>query len=136
MPQEQGLLEPERRGSLTVRAVALLSVLALLVLTLAVPIRSWFAQRAEIADLQASVQKAEGQVAAMEVLRQRWEDPAFIAAEARRRLHFVLPGEIGYTVIGIEQQAGEQATEQTQGPAGPWYAALWSATRQADKSAP
>lgn len=124
------LLAPKPRGSLTGRAVVLALVVGLLVLSLAVPVRSWFAQRAEVSGLQAKVAAARERVAELQILQERWTDPAFVVAEARRRLHFVLPGEVGYTTIG----AGETPVT---GPAltpaiGSWYDKLWTALGQAD----
>jgi hypothetical protein len=102
-------------------------------LTLAVPVRSWFAQRAEIAGLRSDVDAARERVAALEVQKQRWEDPAFVAAEARKRLHFVLPGEIGFVTLGSE--ASVTADEAVSGPLQPWYSTLWGALQEADDHA-
>ena len=107
-------------------------VLVTLLVSLAVPVRSWFAQRAEIAGLRADVEAARERVAALEVQKQRWEDPNFVAAEARRRLHFVLPGEIGYVALG--SRVTDPAAE-LQGPDQPWIATLWGALQKADDAA-
>ena len=64
--------------------------------------------------------------------KQRWEDPAFVAAEARRRLHFVLPGEVGYVTLGSEESL--TADGQPVGPDQPWYSALWGAVQEVDDS--
>lgn len=104
-----------------------------LVLTLAVPVRGWFAQRAEIAGLRADVDAASQRVAELQVETQRWDDPAFVAAEARRRLHFVLPGEVGFVTLG-----GDDAVVAEPTPArapDPWYSTLWGALQKADDRA-
>ena len=124
---------PPKRGSFTGRALVLALVAATLLLTLAVPVRSWFAQRAEIAGLRADVEAARERVAALQDQKQRWEDPAFVAAEARRRLHFVLPGEVGYVTLGSAESIAAEAANT--GPAQPWYSALWGAVREADRPA-
>ncbi len=108
-------------------------VVAALMLTLAVPVRAWFAQRAEIAGLRTDVESARDRVAALEVQKQRWDDPSFVAAEARRRLHFVLPGEVGYVTLGAGAAAGSDQAQE--GPASPWYSGLWSALQQSDDHA-
>ena len=136
MSPTPSLVAPARRGSLTGRAVILALVLAALVLMLAVPIRSWVAQRAEISGLQADVDAARARVAELEILKERWNDPAFVAAEARRRLHFVLPGEIGYTTIGadgkpvVETMAAAEALSRMT-----WVEKLWGALQEADDAA-
>ena len=117
-------------GSFTGRALVLALVAATLLVTLAVPVRSWFAQRAEIAGLRSDVAEAQDRVAALEVQKERWEDPAFVAAEARRRLHFVLPGEVGYVTLGSEESL--TADGEPAGPDQPWYSALWGAVREVD----
>ena len=123
---------PSRRsGSITGRALILAVVAVTLFFSLAVPVRQWFAQRAEIAQLRADVEAARDRVADLQLEKLRWDDPAFVAAEARRRLHFVLPGEVGYVALGTEKTeeeiAAEAAGEQ------PWYATLWGAVRAADE---
>ena len=106
----------------------------LLVLTLAVPVRSWFAQRAEISGLEASVPAARERVAELQILQERWADPAFVVAEARRRLHFVMPGEVGYTTTGAAGLPAEAALVGVR--AGTWYDKIWIAVEQADQLAP
>ena len=124
-----------RRGSVTSRAIVLAVVAVTLIVTLAVPVRSWLAQRAEIAGLQADVEAARQRVADLTIQRQRWDDPAFVAAEARRRLHFVMPGEIGYTTLGadgkpvVETQAAAEALARMT-----WLERMWAALREADTS--
>jgi len=129
------LLAPKRRAAVTGRAVVLLLVLAALVFTLAVPVRAWLAQRADIASLQAQVEAAQQRVADLTIAEQRWADPAFIAAEARRRLHFVLPGEIGYTTLGAD---GRPAAESLADAAAhkTWVDKMWGTLQQADNGAP
>lgn len=127
---------PGRRpsaGSFTGRALILALVAATLLLSLAVPVRAWFAQRSEIAGLRADVDAARDRVAALEVQKQRWDDPAFVAAEARRRLHFVLPGEVGFVTLGAEGATDVAAVGAE--PQAPWYSSLWGALQAADDNA-
>ncbi len=118
------------RASFTSRAVILTLVAGLLLLTVAVPVRAWFAQRAQIAGLRADVDAAQQRVSDLQVQKERWSDPSFVAAEARRRLHFVLPGEVGYVTLG--SGAAEAAAETRTGAQEPWYSELWGALQQAD----
>ena len=62
-----------------------------------------------------------------------WQDPAFVVAQARSRLHFVFPGEVGYVVLGEDDRPITPEVEQ-QSDASPWYARLWDSTLQADRS--
>jgi cell division protein FtsB len=129
----QLLIAPRRRGSQTGRAAMLTVVAAILVATLAVPVRAWFNQRDEIAGLEADVAAAQLLTENLRIEKERWADPAFIAAQARTRLHFVKPGEIGYTTIGTEDLPEELAPAPVVEVSPPlWYERLWSATSEAD----
>jgi len=120
------------RASFTSRAVILALISAALIVTLAVPVRAWFAQRGQIASLRADVDAAQERVAGLQIEKQRWSDPAFVAAEARRRLHFVLPGEVGYVTLGSGADAAAAATDDGVAQ-DPWYTELWGALQQADE---
>ena len=61
------------------------------------------------------------------------KDPNFVAAEARRRLHFVLPGEVGYVTLGGPAAAAGATAPGT--PTGTWYTTLWGALQEADDHA-
>jgi cell division protein FtsB len=129
----QLLIAPRRRGSQTGRAAILTVVAAILVATLAVPVRAWFNQRDEIASLEADVAAARSLTENLRIEKERWADPAFIAAQARSRLHFVKPGEIGYTTIGTEDLPEELAPAPVVEAAPQlWFERLWSATSEAD----
>jgi len=124
---------PRRRtggASLTGRALILVLVAVTLFVAMAGPVRSWFSQRAEIAQLRADVEATRERVTALQIEQERWDDPAFIAAEARKRLHFVLPGEVGYVTLGVGSEREQQ--EVVQEDVRPWFEVLWSTTRDAD----
>jgi len=121
-----------RAGVLTVRALVLTLALGMFVATVAMPIRNWFGQRAEIATLQAEVEATKARVADLLVERERWNDPAFIAAESRRRLHFVFPGEIGYVALGADGRPAEETLMESAQIPLPWYATIGESLRAAD----
>ena len=133
MSTSSGLLDPRRKGSITGRALVLAVVLVILAVTLAVPIRSWFAQRAQIAGLEADVASAQAQVDSLRLQQERWADPDFVASEARRRLHFVLPGEVGYVTLGVDGQPLD-GSDLGVTPAPSWYSSLYGALQQADRA--
>ena len=122
-----------RTTSLTGRAAILVLVVAALAVTLAIPVRSWLSQRAEIAALEGDVAAAQDRVTALQGELSDWSDPAFVIAQARSRLHFVFPGEIGYVVLGQDDRPVETAAAATSEDL-PWYQRLWESTRQADLS--
>ena len=95
------------------------------------PVRSWFGQRAQVASLHTELEAAQQRVAELKIQAERWNDPAFIAAEARTRLRFVLPGEVGYVALGLPDDVA--AAQAAQAPPAPWYSSLWSSLNQADQ---
>ena len=121
------------RPTLTGRAAILVLVLAALVVTLAIPLRAWLSQQSEIAALETEVSQARERVEGLRAELKDWEDPAFVIAQARSRLHFVVPGEVGYVVLG-EDDRPIVPEEQRPDEQDPWYSRLWESTLQADRS--
>ena len=123
--------KPERHerkilGMSTGRAVLLAAVLCGLALTLAVPLRTYFTQRAEAAELAAQREQLIDDVARLRDRRVQQEDPANIKREAKDRLRLVMPGETAYIVQvpGMEQPAVPIQPAKTREP-DPWYTELW-----------
>jgi cell division protein FtsB len=128
--------EPSRSARLTGRAAVLVVVLGMLAVAYAWPLREFLRQRSDIARLRSENASTQARVDALEEQKQRWSDPAYIEAQARDRLHFVMPGETAYVVL----QPGGRPAAQTLPPAtpqpeDPWYAALWQTVRTADDPA-
>ena len=118
----------KKRG-LSNRALIVGIVLFVVAITLAPPIQHYFTQRAQInslktqiSDNQAMLDKAAGELA-------QWDDPEYVASQARARLHFVFPGERQYIVVGDDEITGDGQQTKISGqlPIGlPWYSRLIS----------
>ena len=118
----------ERLGFTARRAAILAAVVCVLTLTIAGPVRTYFAQRTEMKQLAATEAALRVQIAELEGQKEKLADPVFIAAQARERLGFVMPGDIPYQVQLPPGAVGPTgpADRPGAGPAaGPWYAALW-----------
>jgi cell division protein FtsB len=79
-----------------------LTMLALVVITvvvLAPGLRVLVEQRQQIAALTQTVAEKEQSVEDLETDVARWNDPAYIEAQARDRLVYVFPGDYTYLVI-------------------------------------
>ena len=87
------------RGRLNTRAVGLVLIALILALFLAQPTQRYFAQRAQINALRQQVNASQERVAKAKAELERWNDPAYVKAQARARLHFVMPGETQYIVL-------------------------------------
>ena len=114
----------------TGRIAVLVLVVVTLVVSAALPVKEFFSQRGEIAELAAANAAAAERVEELAEERERLDDPAHVAAEARRRLHFVLPGETAYIVI-----PPEPAVEQDPAEDEPWFSQLWGSVGDADRPA-
>ena len=121
---------------LSARAGAALGVLVVLIAILAIPFKEWITQRARISDLESQLAWHTQRVTELEQSLSRWDDPAYIEAQARARLHYVKPGEVGYVVLAEEETTAPETTPtrpMAQAPkGGPWWSAVWSTVRQAD----
>jgi cell division protein FtsB len=91
-----------RVSRLNLPSLALLAMIVLGVVTLAPRVQTWFMQRQAIFQAQADLEQAKKEVAQMQVERKRWEDPAYIRAQARDRLYYVMPGEVSYLVMDAD----------------------------------
>lgn len=94
----------------TGRFVALSVVFFLIALTVAPPMQRYFSQRAQINAVEAQIDASKERLQNAEAELARWRDPAYVKSQARDRLHFVLPGERQYIVVGAktEQTAVEE----------------------------
>jgi cell division protein FtsB len=118
----------QRFGSAARRAAILAAVVCVLTLTIAGPVRTYFSQRTEMKQLEASEAQLRSQIADLEEQKVKLGDPVFIAAQARERLGFVMPGDIPYQVQLPANAAlpggpgGEPAAANRDQP---WYTSLW-----------
>ena len=118
-----------KRQGLSNRALILGVILFVLAVTLAPPLQHYFNQKAQINSLKAQLQDNQAMLdaAAKELIL--WNDPEYVASQARARLHFVFPGERQYIVL--DENSGEVTPDATkvseQFPVGiPWYSRLIS----------
>jgi cell division protein FtsL len=117
-----------------------------LLLMLAYPVRQYLAQRSQIASTRESLAAARERVAALEAANRRWADPGYIKAQARVRLHFVVPGETAYVVVDPHSAPGRAPgtaavrtsplrvptpAETPEQSASSWFARLWASTQAA-----
>lgn len=119
----------QRFGSAARRAAILAAVICVLTLTIAGPVRTYFSQRTEMKQLQASEAQLREQIAELEEQKAKLADPVFIAAQARERLGFVMPGETPYQVqlppgaaVAPDIPAEELLEPKNNDP---WYTSLW-----------
>jgi len=110
-------------------------MVALVVVSLAVPVRDLVAQHSRITALEDRATQAQQELEVMNEQIARWNDPAFVATQARERLHFVLPGEVGYVVLEAEAAPVLYKGTVTKQRSQSWYGALWGGIKAAGKTA-
>ncbi|UNX55602.1 septum formation initiator family protein [Georgenia sp. TF02-10] len=131
------------RPTISLRALGLLIVALVAFTVLAPTLRYAVAQQEQLRTLNAQVSDARERTAALEHELERWQDPAYVQAQARDRLGYVMPGETPYvvvdpeTVTGGESPAEAEAAERAaaRAAATPWYVRVWDSVQVAGESA-
>lgn len=119
------------KGDIVGVAVFITVVLIVLV-AIAVPLRNYYSGRAEIARLNESIAAKEQQKEQLEEELERFSDPDYAKQEARRRLGMIEPGETAWRIIDPRMQ-GSTITSETSDeidPDTPWNQILWDSLRE------
>lgn len=87
------------RVRVPVAAIAALVLLVLGVLSLAPAVSTRLAQQRAITDAEARIASQEADLRSLDAQRARWDDPAYVRAQAGSRLFYVTPGTTAYRVI-------------------------------------
>ncbi|MDR1428602.1 MAG: septum formation initiator family protein [Bifidobacteriaceae bacterium] len=133
--------------------IATLGLLVMFVFALTFPtMRLYLAEQQELRAARAEAAVARETTSELKAQLRRWDDPAFVQAQARERLSYVMPGDVAFKVVDPEnapsvdrsgdsavpdqtidiRPSGAEGTEQV-----PWYTLLWeSAVRAGGESAP
>ncbi|MGI9156771.1 MAG: FtsB family cell division protein [Marmoricola sp.] len=88
------------RPRFTRRMAVLTVVVAVLVVSYASSMRAYVQQKGHIDALRAQIASSQQDISSLQREKARWQDKAYVRAQARARLDWVLPGEIAYQVIG------------------------------------
>ncbi len=126
--------------SFTRRAIALAVVVAILALSYIGSLRIYFQQQKEIAVAQQQIVERQAAIDRLNDELKRWDDPDYVKTQARDRLGWVVPGEIGYRVIGPDGKVVSGQVGSIKGRTDPenqtWYEKMWSSVQAADQPAP
>ncbi len=115
------------------RTFSLVVIFFIFALVLAPPIQHYFTQRAQINALRAQVDSDRAALEAARLELMRWQDPEYVKAQARERLHFVMPGERQYIVTGTPTGDGEVTTNKVADQledGSPWYTRMIASITQ------
>jgi cell division protein FtsB len=116
-------------------SLLMLAIIVLFVVVLAPSLRTLVQQQEQIAQQQREVASQKADVAQKKKDVARWDDPAYIEAQARDRLLYVYPGEESYLVMGSEDDtttkrprtdSGTPVSSTVQTPKVDWVQAMLS----------
>jgi cell division protein FtsB len=124
---------PLRPTKLTGRAALLAVVMCAIALSLAYPVREYIGQRRQIDQLLATQQSLSEQVKNLQAEDKRFSDPGYIEQQARDQLHYCLPTEKCYVIVGNNSPVPD-ATQQRTPTATSWYSKLWGSVQKADQT--
>jgi len=109
-------------------------VVGVLAVSYAYPLRAWYDQHSRRSALEQESTELRESIDELETELRLWDDPVYVRAQARVRLNFVMPGEIGYVVFDDTGATRPVTTAEgipvTAG--GPWYSRLWASFEAAD----
>jgi len=117
------------------RTFVVLGALVIIVMSVAVPLRSLVKEKRDISVLKSQIADKQKTIAQLQADAKLLDDQNYLKSLARTRLNYVFPGEIGLVVI---DQGTSTALETVPGALVPndtssWYSKLWRSTQLADK---
>jgi cell division protein FtsB len=136
--RQRAAAAPVPRARFTNRAAILLVVFAVLVISYASSMRAYLQQREHIDSLRQQIATSKASIAESEREKRRWQDPAYVEAQARARFGWVLPGETSYQVLDANGQpltGDDELTDPASiAPQKPkaWWAKAYSTLEAAD----
>lgn len=98
MPEERATGRWARSMRLSGFAITALVLIVLALVVLAPSLKIYIEQQKKISSIQAQNVKARAEISDLKSKKARWNDPAYIEAQARSRLNYVFPGDYSYLV--------------------------------------
>ncbi|HEX8081010.1 MAG TPA: septum formation initiator family protein [Jatrophihabitans sp.] len=129
-----------RAPKLTGRRMMVAAMALFLVVVLASPFQTYLSRRASVADSERQQRQLNAQLAELRQQSEQWQDPAFVARQARIRLQYIRPGDTLYTVLDahgnpLEPPAAAAAEKITRVDHRPsWNTVLWTSVHDTDTS--
>ena len=148
MPLDEGAgtrpsrVAPRRGLAITRRALAVLVVVFVLLFSYLNSLRVYFGQQQEMERTRQVIAAEKADISTLQDEKKRWQDPDYVKAQARIRLGWVVPGEIGYKVIGADGKplgGGSELDTKRPVPGNKqvtWWQRLLGSVRTADDPVP
>jgi cell division protein FtsL len=126
-----------KRPKITGKAIVLVLVCAVLVLSFASSLQAYLQQRSSIDDIKSEIASRQKAIDSLQTEKARWKDPAYIEQQARQRFGYVMPGETSYVALDQDgnriQPNGELSDPATVGEHGSvaWWSTVWDSVELA-----
>jgi hypothetical protein len=118
-------------------------VLLILTISYASSLRIYFSQAHDIAATKAEITERQQRIVALQSELANWQDESYVRTQARERLGWVVPGEIGYKVVDADgkplgggAEISAESAEPVRPPEDAWWAKVWGSVAAADEPAP
>lgn len=115
-------------------AFAIVSIIAIGII--AVPAQQLISQNFRINNLQSELQDYKTVIVDLQTEKDRWKDPAYVKAQVRQRIQYVMPNEVGYIVLESEDVGA--AINYKLGspiPPDPWFRVILESLQTAGETA-
>ena len=115
------------RSLSTAQKIGIGLLVLFLVATLAIPLRTFAQQQADVAETRDNIARMEQRIEQLEEEKELYSNPAYVKEQARLRLGLVEPGETPFRILdpAVGEQPMTQPEEIPQHQAKKWYATLW-----------
>ena len=122
---------------LTRRLVAVLLVGAMILVSVVSNLTVYLNQKKQMAQARAQIAASNEHIDELLAEQERWSDPDYVRAQARARLGWVLPGEVGYQVTDENGQpygggSGIDHTGASTTQDRAWWERIWDSVSEAD----
>jgi hypothetical protein len=92
--------------------------------------RAWLNQRSETNSLRAEIVQRHQAIKRLQADELRWRDPAFVQEQARVRFGWIMPGQVGYRVVGaggkvLQTGPTLPVTSARAHPTPDWWQSAW-----------
>lgn len=131
-------LRKRLRPKLTGRALMVLVVVSVLVVSYASSLKAYLEQRHDITTLQTEIVQRKAHIDKLEKQTTRWQDPAYVKQQARERFGYVMPGETAYVAldehgnrIDPASKLADPADVGTPQTPKPWWEDAWGSVELA-----